>query len=1038
MEQTSSRTYLIDASFVCIITSLFFMLASAPVFAVNLTACAVVSASGSYTLIENITSSSAKCLDITAKDVTLDCLGNAIRGSDAYGSVGVYSDNDNFALVNCTITDWYIGIQKEGSNNGLIRDSIIRSNSRGISLANSENNRIFNSIITENSQGIYVSFSEGNTIYNNLLNNSNNVAFVGATKNKWNATKQKGIKIYSSGPYIGGNYWSEPGSSYSDSCTDSNGDGFCDSPYTMDDNNIDYLALSNEYVPDTTIPTVKIDSPKPNDILNSTNISITVTANDPVYAYTNISILQGDTILKSVASNQNGTFTVYIKVDNGGYYNITATAYDLEDNSESATATNVLTPLEISSCGASLDVPGEKYLLDRDVSYNGGSICINIQADDITFDCQGRSILGRDATYKTYAISLSNRKNVTVKNCVISDWTYGIFLQSSSGNTIRRCVVGKSKDTGIYVYSSSNNQIYENVFGNSSVYGMRLYSAADNRIYNNLFDNKANVLFEGTILKNYWNTEKKSGLRVYGKGKEIGGNFWTGPQNDFSKGCTDKDTDGMCDEAYDVEASASNPNQGMFILEITGRFLSKIQGLLIGSDSNNIDYLPMSDEFVPDKNPPTTKITVQLPGGSVLNLSEWTRESYVNITFNCSDNASGCLKTLYCYDEYSNCTPWKTYKGPFLIEFEKNLTKTFYLDYMSSDTEGNNETMKVATIRSLSNNQKAVIDSPRDLSYFQSANITLIVRVLKSDELNYTEIVVRNSNGSIVNSTSSTSSTGFTRSIELPSEGTYTLTAMFHSNYSVTSNESSVTVTFDSTSPTITVFNLVPKEKVLLGEKITGSCTANDNDRGIFQGEVSGLDSNSVGIKTATCTATDFAGNRVTDTKSYEVYVINCVEGSRRCNNNNVEICNDNEYTIDTNCDYMCRMQEGTPVCIDDPVGEDTEGDANATTEENENKTGGENPLSNPTLVAAGSFLLLLIAGVMIFLYFKLFQKPKKDFSKRMAIIEAKIGEAESKGKDASAVKSEFELAQADINMGLFEMAEPRLKEIEKSLKNLK
>jgi len=46
------------------------------------------------------------------------------------------------------------------------------------------------------------------------------------------------------GSYLSGNYWSsldERG--FSDTCSDRDGDGICDEPYIVDENNIDYYPL---------------------------------------------------------------------------------------------------------------------------------------------------------------------------------------------------------------------------------------------------------------------------------------------------------------------------------------------------------------------------------------------------------------------------------------------------------------------------------------------------------------------------------------------------------------------------------------------------------------------------------------------------------------------------------------------------------------------------------------------------------------------------------------------------------------------------
>ena len=61
--------------------------------------------------------------------------------------------------------------------------------------------------------------------------------------NTWNTTYATGPNVIG-GQYLGGNYWANPSDTgYSQTCTDSNGDGFCDNPYPLATNNTDNLPL---------------------------------------------------------------------------------------------------------------------------------------------------------------------------------------------------------------------------------------------------------------------------------------------------------------------------------------------------------------------------------------------------------------------------------------------------------------------------------------------------------------------------------------------------------------------------------------------------------------------------------------------------------------------------------------------------------------------------------------------------------------------------------------------------------------------------
>jgi hypothetical protein len=130
--------------------------------------------------------------------------------------------------------------------NSVVTNSTFFNNTVGISIIGDGNNISYNRIEQSEQYGIFIGGSN-NIIYNNLLNNTVNVYFSATNINNWNTTRQAGTRIYTKyyGNEIGGNYWTNPnGTGYSDTCADSNWDGFCDEPYTLASNNVDYLPLS--------------------------------------------------------------------------------------------------------------------------------------------------------------------------------------------------------------------------------------------------------------------------------------------------------------------------------------------------------------------------------------------------------------------------------------------------------------------------------------------------------------------------------------------------------------------------------------------------------------------------------------------------------------------------------------------------------------------------------------------------------------------------------------------------------------------------
>jgi len=150
-----------------------------------------------------------------------------------------------------------VGVTLSFSNYNILDNIRVKGSDSGFALGYSNYNNITNSVAENCTYGVYLISASSNLLYNNLFNSTNNFYFYETTfPNYWNTTRQPGTRIYSPGNEIGGNYWTNPeGNGYSDTCTDADRDGFCDDPYVLATDNVDYLALSDEYLP-TPLPPV--------------------------------------------------------------------------------------------------------------------------------------------------------------------------------------------------------------------------------------------------------------------------------------------------------------------------------------------------------------------------------------------------------------------------------------------------------------------------------------------------------------------------------------------------------------------------------------------------------------------------------------------------------------------------------------------------------------------------------------------------------------------------------------------------------------
>lgn len=99
-----------------------------------------------------------------------------------------------------------------------------------------------------------------------------------------------------------------------------------------------------------------------------------------------------------------------------------------------------------------------------------------IVADNITLDCNGFTLTGNDQGVDA-GILLQNRSGVTVKNCTVHDFYYGIRLDGQNLNNliVNNTFIRNSDGVNLYWYSGYNT-IRGNNLSNNNFRGISLYS----------------------------------------------------------------------------------------------------------------------------------------------------------------------------------------------------------------------------------------------------------------------------------------------------------------------------------------------------------------------------------------------------------------------------------------------------------------------------------------------------------------------------------------------------------------------------------
>ncbi|MCK5476722.1 MAG: right-handed parallel beta-helix repeat-containing protein [Candidatus Aenigmarchaeota archaeon] len=242
----------------------------------------------------------------------------------------------------------------------------------------------------------------------------------------------------------------------------------------------------------------------------------------------------------------------------------------------------------ISSCTI-IDSSGEYQLTKNLVS--SSTICIDIKADNVILDCQNYAIKGIHI-YGSSGIQIkrSSPTNTTIeiKNCIIRESYYGIYLKNANNNTLDyNTIIGNIE--GIKISSSSNNRVlnnnisanilggvwleqnsnnnifFSNTLESNKGYGMWLFfTSKNNLIYNNFFNNLKNAFDQDS---NFWNTTNHTGTNIIG-GSNIGGNYFS----DYTG--TDNNGDGFGESPYYISFGSNKDNLPLAIPEVPTIFLS--------------------------------------------------------------------------------------------------------------------------------------------------------------------------------------------------------------------------------------------------------------------------------------------------------------------------------------------------------------------------------------------------------------------------------------------------------------------------------
>ena len=154
----------------------------------------------------------------------------------------------------------------------------------------------------------------------------------------------------------------------------------------------------------------------------------------------------------------------------------------------------------------------EKMDVSSDYNFTGNIYePIVVTADNIVIDGKGYTLQGSGSGC---GFNLTGRKNVTIKNVIVTGWDYGFYLANSSYNNLSSNTATDNDYNGFHLVNSLYNNLSGNTAANNRWRGFHLINSLYNNLSGNtaaynglcgfaLWDSTHNIIRDNTVV-NFW------------------------------------------------------------------------------------------------------------------------------------------------------------------------------------------------------------------------------------------------------------------------------------------------------------------------------------------------------------------------------------------------------------------------------------------------------------------------------------------------------------------------------------------------------
>jgi len=177
------------------------------------------------------------------------------------------------------------------------------------------------------------------------------------------------------------------------------------------------------------------------------------------------------------------------------------------------------------------EIKGTIFLPDQCLTYGSWnattSTCIlnqdlnegvEITADNIILDCNGHTISGPGKVWMDWKSSVGiiiGRTNITLRNCVITDFYYGIYISGNQNNISNNKII--NTNLAISLDYADSNRITNNIIKNNSYDGIHIWNSVNNLLKNNEITNNGTGITDWGCMNSFSSNiiNFNSGIGIY-------------------------------------------------------------------------------------------------------------------------------------------------------------------------------------------------------------------------------------------------------------------------------------------------------------------------------------------------------------------------------------------------------------------------------------------------------------------------------------------------------------------------------------------